>query len=957
LTLSSVDDNVISDEKNENYELSHLFSSKFTDIMSFMLFPKLKYMFGEEKAQKMLHNKMMDTNEIKGIVKMFNSFIKNGKVEKCENVLKILSQLGKKDKTDEVMLDVLLSLLTDELSCYKNRDDYVSEWEPKYRKRFCESLSEFYESQTSEKYKMIAVLLLMICGNSYRKDEILFCFPSILNVIKKGSDCICLKFISPLLRWLCGTDVVVEMIINLEEKTLKDDFINPMKTYILDYNYLNSSYDASFLLFEVLFERKEKELKIPNIDLSDLIMKMEEKKIYVSMNYPDKNLVKHFFCLLDTICILDYSLINDSHFKNILGEILDYLIKVGNFSFTEILQCIQLLEILVESVNKLDKFTDKEIISKINSIFISYHEQLRLYFCKLESFEGRFEWFVELVEQVVVMNCEYRKETGNDYDGVNRRMLIIEFLKFCRIFCEKGHFDYLYFYYQFGMNNQILKNVEFQPEYFPFLLYLFIILSSVNFFKDDIFFDDFMFIPRIDHRICFGIFSVFSDILRKRDDLLFILLKYLFEEKRTDSVLTDVEIKYVTWAFANIHKDGKVFDLKDYIYAIEHGCLDDIMNKLTSIVDEDDKNKKIGNMIWDEFLLSVLANILLTVYESNESKKKEILLKKLLEISFIERFFSLYLSCDDDYKRGLLGIVVIELNKYLPESISERDIISCVKEIFFLISLFLNGESSSSHSSDLYEDEHVKTYSPPLSNWMMLLSIKVLKLFILNNGDIVQKFVDNGIDFVSILIPLSFHSKIIGKEILEMFQNLIEERKVAINVLLNRLKIIDYFIPFMKVLSSDMNLYMNKPRTPIQPLSPISQRIIDELELRDLNIDEDRCIPYIFYSHSVNKFEFCRDIICSCVWLSSYCLSLLCHMFHIIIVNNINIFSSEQWSNILNVLVSILRIPDVIVDEQPHHFEAFINIVEFKSKTIEVIQNYLLSFKFGRSSNEKYSKF
>jgi hypothetical protein len=58
-------------------------------------------------------------------------------------------------------------------------------------------------------------------------------------------------------------------------------------------------------------------------------------------------------------------------------------------------------------------------------------------------------------------------------------------------------------------------------------------------------------------------------------------------------------------------------------------------------------------------------------------------------------------------------------------------------------------------------------------------------------------------------------------------------------------------------------------------------------------------------------------------------------------VNKINIFLDEKGPCMFYLFISLLRIPDVVVDKQPHRFQKFINITLCKSKVLSIIHTYL----------------
>jgi hypothetical protein len=100
-------------------------------------------------------------------------------------------------------------------------------------------------------------------------------------------------------------------------------------------------------------------------------------------------------------------------------------------------------------------------------------------------------------------------------------------------------------------------------------------------------------------------------------------------------------------------------------------------------------------------------------------------------------------------------------------------------------------------------------------------------------------------------------------------------------------------------------------------------------------------IPFVFEGRFINKIEYVRDCLYSQTCSSIYWLLILCNiLFFIVCKNKINIFLYEKSSCLFRLFVSLLRISDVIIDEQPHHFEKFKNIIRCKSNVLSIIYTY-----------------
>jgi hypothetical protein len=89
--------------------------------------------------------------------------------------------------------------------------------------------------------------------------------------------------------------------------------------------------------------------------------------------------------------------------------------------------------------------------------------------------------------------------------------------------------------------------------------------------------------------------------------------------------------------------------------------------------------------------------------------------------------------------------------------------------------------------------------------------------------------------------------------------------------------------------------------------------------------------------------EYTRDSLYSQTCSSSEWLFVLYNILYFIVFENkINIFLDEKNPCMFRLFVSLLRIPDVIVDEQPHHFEKFKNIIICKSHVLSIMEIYLV---------------
>jgi hypothetical protein len=102
--------------------------------------------------------------------------------------------------------------------------------------------------------------------------------------------------------------------------------------------------------------------------------------------------------------------------------------------------------------------------------------------------------------------------------------------------------------------------------------------------------------------------------------------------------------------------------------------------------------------------------------------------------------------------------------------------------------------------------------------------------------------------------------------------------------------------------------------------------------------------PYIFEGDPVCEVYLNRDLAYSISFVLSNCVSVMANVLFVVVYTNRSILSPQQIVSIFDIFLSVLAIPDVIVDDQPHHFKTFMNYVKSKTLVSAIVADY---FSFG----------
>jgi hypothetical protein len=653
---------------------------------------------------------------VKHVVDEVVLFVEKQSLSELDEILSIL--LNKKEKKKEIetsseeeeekkeerfTLDVILSLLLDELKEKLILDsDILSQCDIKERKKYYNFMKEFYETHELERNKMISVLLILICGisNALELDEISFCFPLIARVLKKESDVICQKFMLLCVIYLFTLSLNVG--IKILKSVLEDDPIGTLGNLVLEDEFF-VGYIASLMMMEFIVYLKNQKMEIPEIDISKFVVKFKESVDFISISV---NIVLFSIYLLSVLVFLDNSLIRNFEFRKIVGDFIENISKNDLFS-SFFIAVFSHLEFVVKFISKCEFFEGDELISKMIFFFIVFQRSYMIYLEKnpdiLKNIDERFYFFCEFIRntQKMISQCLYKG--GSFYGGDDNNdlsLLKIEVLKFCRMLFRGGHVFHLLWCCIYGLEYYSIENFELIPQYFPFFLYLFI-LSSTTLLKADNFLYDSRFVPKIVNHICFDLFIPSSKLLSNKI-FFHLFLKLLLDRKNTLMIISDVEMEYLIWVFAN--SDAIViFSKEQWKYEIEQGCMDIILSSISEVIRKSVVVSRRG--MFSELAVSVLVSIVLTANEEKDDYSCgsgntifEQLTEKLSETSFIERLYSLKETRKekDDYLRSLLSVVIVGLHGLGSASLLEEEISEEMSEILLLIKYFVNKKSSSS---------------------------------------------------------------------------------------------------------------------------------------------------------------------------------------------------------------------------------------------------------------------